>query len=123
MWSPVITSITDSELAYVAALDYGQDASKHLDALCTVIFNQGGKFKDGQVWHPYEVIELGSHALNPGHEREFAICTLLVISAVVSGFDLSTDLSVKLSDRSKDYDALPSELRDEVLNAYLVAGH
>jgi len=122
MLSPVIASITDSEIAYVAALDYGQDAPEHLDALRTVIFSQGGELKDGQVWHPYEVIELGSHILSPGHEREFAICTLLVIRAVVSGFDSSTDLSAKLSDRSKDYDALPAVLRDEVLNAYLVAG-
>ena len=115
MLSPVITSITDSELAYVAALDYGQDAPEHLDALRSVIFNQGGELKD-------EVIELGSHMLSPGHEREFAICTLLVIRAVVSGFGSSTDLSAKFSDRSKDYDALPAALRDEVFNAYIVAG-
>ena len=118
----VIASITESELEYVAALDYGQNAREHLDALRAVIFSQGGDLGQDQIWYPYEVIELGAHALSPGHEREFAICTLLVIQAVVCGFDVSTDLSAKHSDRRKDYDVLPSALRDELANAYLVAG-
>ena len=122
MLSSLVKSITESELAYIAALDYGQESQQHLDGLRTVIFDQSGTPRDGQIWHPYEVIELGAHALSPGHEREFAICTLLVIQAVMSGFDSATDLSAKLSERSQDYDKLPVALRDEVLNAYQVAG-
>lgn len=122
MLSPLIASVTDIELAFIAALDYGQEVQQHLEALRAVIFDQDGTPQDGQVWHPYEVIELGAHAIHPGHEREFAICTLLVIQSVMTGFDSSTNLSAKLDHRSRDYDLLPTALRDEVLRAYQVAG-
>ena len=52
------------------------------------------------------MIELGAHQLHQGHEREFAICTLLVVGAVKAGFDTSTDLSQKFHDRAADYDKL-----------------
>jgi hypothetical protein len=118
MVSSVVLSASENELAYIAALDHGKDLPRHLDALKTVLFKQQGHFREGQVWFPYEVVELGSHALVPGHEREFAICTLLVVEAVLSGFDSGTDLSDKLSNRATDYDLLPKALRDEVLSAY-----
>ena len=100
MVSPLVTSATDRELEYIAGLDYGQDAQRHLDALRVVILEQQGKLQDGQRWFPYEVLELGSHGLVPGHEREIVICTTLVIEAVRSGFDTSTSLEDKFSDRS-----------------------
>jgi hypothetical protein len=118
MLSPLVQSITDEELAHIATLDYGQDSQQHLKALRSVIFEQDGELQNEQTWHPYEVIELCTHSLKPCHEREFAICTLLVIQAVASGLDSSTDLSAKLNDRAKDYDYLPPDLRDTILNAY-----
>jgi len=67
------------------------------------------------------VIELGSHALKPGHEREFAICTLLVLANVAAGIDTSTDVQAKFADRAPDYDRLPAALREEILHAYQAA--
>lgn len=117
----LIKSISENEMAYIAGLDYGQDSEQHLESLRSVIFAQNGVLRKGQTWFPYEVIELGANVLITGHEREFSICTLLVIQAVVCGFDSSTDLVAKLSDRAQDYDLLPPNLRDEVLRAYETA--
>lgn len=113
---------TDDELRFIAGLDYGIDSDQHYVALRKVIFSQSCCFNEEQQWHPYEVVELGAHWLQHGHEREFAICTLLVISAVSSGFDRATDLGQKLSDRAADYDALPPELSSAILSAYTSAG-
>jgi hypothetical protein len=121
MISAVVQSATESELSYIASLDYGQDAQRHLEALKAVLFEQHGLFRDGQAWYPYEVVELGSHSLAKGHEREFAICTLLVIEAVRTGFDSGTDLVEKLGERAADYDALPIALREDILSAYSAA--
>jgi hypothetical protein len=122
MLSPLLKTATKSELEYIAALDYGQDAETHLAALNAVIFDQSGNLTDDQRWFPYEVIELGSHVLEPGHEREFFFCTMLVLHAAYSGYDTSVDLSDKLADRATQYDQLPIHLRDEVLRAYQLAG-
>jgi hypothetical protein len=122
MLALTVKSASEQELSYIAGLNYGLEQSQHLDALRKVIFEQGGALTKEQYWFPYEVIELGAHALAAGHEREFAICTLLVIEAVRSGYDTSTDLSAKFSDRSQQYDMLPGSLRDEILIAYQAAG-
>jgi hypothetical protein len=114
----VFRSVTESELAFIAGLDYGQDAPRHLEALRVVCFSQEGIVSSEQQWFPYEVIELGSHSLRPGHEREFAICTLLVLANVAAGVDTSTDVQGKFGDRAADYDRLSTELREEILNAY-----
>ena len=120
--NPFVKSITESELAYVASLDYGEDSLKHLEALRAVIFEQEGNLKAEQYWHPYEVIELGALSLEPGHEREFVICTLLVIQAVVSGYDKSTDLAERRMDKASYYAALPVGLGEKISNAYQAAG-
>ncbi len=109
---------SDEELAFIGALDHGQDAEQHLAALRSVLSERGGIVGDGQHWYPYEVIELGAHWLQPGHEREFALCTLLVIENVAAGTDTSTDLVAKLAERAADYDRLPAPLRDLILSAY-----
>ena len=121
MVSALVLSTTESELSYVAGLDYGQNTQRHLDELRMVVFEQQGQFREGQTWYPYEVVELGAHSLGQGHEREFAICTLLVIEAVRSGFDSATNLGEKLDARAADYDALPPVLREEILHAYTAA--
>lgn len=117
----LVTSATESELAYIASLNYGLEAEQHMAALRKVIFEQDGQFQEGQRWLPYEVVELGAHALASGHEREFAICTLLVVAAVRSGFDSATSLSTKFEEQAASYAALPPVLRSEVLNAYEAA--
>ena len=51
-------------------------------------------------------------AITPGPNN------LLVLRAVASEFDTHTDLDQKLADRAQDYDALPAEFRDAILDAY-----
>jgi hypothetical protein len=119
--SATVRSATDDELSFIAGLDYGEGRAQHLAALLTVVREQAGIFRPDQYWHPYEVVELGAHSLTPGHEREFAICTLLVIQAVVSGYDTSTVLADKFCERAADYESLPADLREEILGAYLEA--
>jgi hypothetical protein len=115
---PLIKTATESELRYIASLDYGQDSERHLNALRSLIFEQGGDLQVDQYWYPHEVIALGSHHLADGHEREFFFCTMLLLQAVANGYDTSVGLGAKLSDRAGDYDRLPAALRDEVLRAY-----
>ncbi len=119
---PLISTVTDSELRFIAERDYGQGADEHSVALHQVIFEQRGVPSKEQYWYPYEVVELGSHALEPGHEREFALCTLLVLEAALGGFDRNVNLAEKLARMARDYDALPPELRDVILQAYERAG-
>jgi hypothetical protein len=109
---------SDEELVFIASLDYGQGADKHLAALRRVLSERGGIVGDDQHWYPYEVIELGANWLQTGHEREFALCTLLVIENVAAGADTSTDIVAKLADQAADYDRLPVPLRDLILSAY-----
>ena len=118
MESSTVRSASEQELRFIAARDYGQDAERHFAALCSVCYEQGGLIQPDQIWFPYEVVELGSHSLFPGHDREFAICTLLVLANVVAGIDTSTDLQAKFADRAAEYDLLPSDLREEILRAY-----
>ena len=117
--TPLLKSITEEELAFIAGLDYGMGVDKHLAALREVIFEQEGDMTPEQYWHPHEVIALGSHHLQPGHEREFFFCTMLLLQAVQSGYDDTVDLLEKFQDRASDYQQLPDELRDGVLEAYL----
>ena len=122
MSSSLLKTATESELEYISGLDYGQNADVHLAALKAVIFDQAGNLTEDQRWFPYEVIELGSNALVPGHEREFFFCTMLVLQAARNGYDTSVDVLDKLTNRATEYDKLPALLRDEVLRAYYLAG-
>lgn len=115
----LLDSLTDDELKFIAERDYGLDADVHLSELQKLIRDQRWHLSEGQYWHPYEVIELGAHSLTRGHEREFAACTLLVLRAVASGYDTETRLDWKFNDRAADYDLLPKDLRDLVLDAYM----
>jgi len=117
----LLRSLNPKELRFIAERDYGKDADAHLAALCAVVEGRG-QLREGQHWYPYEVIELGANSLVPGHEREFVACTLLVIAAVRSGFDTSTDLEGKLAERAMDYDKLQPALRESVLLGYSAAG-
>ncbi|MBO9749547.1 hypothetical protein J7431_20490 [Xanthomonas phaseoli pv. dieffenbachiae] len=113
----LLQSLTPDEVRFIAQRDDGQDAERHSQALASVVA-RGGRFEQGEEWYPYEVVELGAHILVPGHAREFAICTLLVIAAVADGFDLSTTLADKFQDRADDYAKLPPDLQQAILEAY-----
>jgi hypothetical protein len=118
----IISSASETELRFISNLDYGQDNEKHFSALQSLLRDPECRFVPGEYWFPYEVIELGSHTLQPGHEREFAICTLLVLHAVRTGFDNSTDLSEKWADCEADYARLSPELSASILDAYTQVG-
>jgi hypothetical protein len=118
MVADLARTATEEELAFIAALDYGQDTERHMAALRAVCMDQGGIVRPDQYWFPYEVIEMGAHSLQRGHEREFALCTLLVLANVAAGIDISTDVQAKFTDRAADYDGLPTILREEILSAY-----
>jgi hypothetical protein len=118
----LIDSLSEDELRFIASADYGEETDIHLLELRKLIRDQRGILSKDQLWHPYEVIELRANALVRGHERVFAACTLIVIRAVASGYDRATVLDWKLSQHAADYDLLPLELRDLVLDAYVTAG-
>ncbi|WP_266183209.1 hypothetical protein [Dyella humicola] len=118
----LVQSISESELSFIAGLDYGKDQDRHQTALRLVIDQQGGKFNEGQYWFPYEVVELGAHDLQTGHEREFAICTILVIRSVAAGFDKATDLAEKRAAMESQYRLLPVALQVAVDAEYAAAG-
>jgi len=115
---PFLRTATEGELRFIACLDYGNDAGRHFEALKKVLQDQNGEITNENLWHPYEVIELGSHWLQQGHEREFVLCTLLVVGAIRSGFDRSTTLSEKFANRVSDYALLPDQLKSIVLECY-----
>jgi len=45
MLSPLIKSVSESELLYIAELDYGQNAHRHLESLRAVILDQDGSLR------------------------------------------------------------------------------
>lgn len=118
----VVQTISEDEFRFIAGLDYGQDEECHQAALRSVIEVQGGRFNEDQYWFPYEVVELGANHLQPGHEREFVICTLLVIRAVIGGFDKATDLAEKRSAMDWQYRHLPADLQAAIDAEYALAG-
>lgn len=118
-----LQSLSDDELHFIANLDYGVDSDLHLNGLRKLIKEQNCIPAQGQEWFPYEVIELGARKLTPGHEREFAACTLIVVQAVTCGYDTSTDLEWRFDEQVQSYDLLPPELREAVLLAYARTKH
>jgi hypothetical protein len=114
----IIQTITDKELRFISSADYGQDASEHCDALKTVIFHQKGIISNEQYWFPYEVIELCSNSLKENHEREFVMCTLLIILNVSAGTDKTNDLEYKFNSFSSEYDKLSKPLSELIIKEY-----
>ncbi len=107
-----IQSISESEIEYISSLDYGQDSEKHQIALKDVIFKQSCETLQEQYWFPMEVIELGSSALIKGHEKEYAICTLLYLMNNPGG------TNIKFESQCTYYDSLPTKYRDMIIEAY-----
>jgi hypothetical protein len=117
----LLTTASKSELFFIAGLDYGQKQDQHFAALQDLIFQRNGHFQAGDNWFPYEVIELGANGVQVGHEREFVICSLLVIHAVKSGFDTWTDLTEKFSNSNFSNENLSVEFVDLLLDQYATA--
>jgi len=119
---PLWKTLSEDELKFIAGRDYGVEVERHLEALKKVVFDQDGYLGEGQYWFPYEVIELCSYSLEPGHAREFVACTLLVIRNVVGGYDRTHDLSEMFDNHATFYAELPPELSEQVMAAYIASG-
>ena len=117
---PLLRTATPDELSFIAALEYGQDREKHQVELNELIFEREGRFKGGEVWFPLEVVELGANSVTPGHEREFVICCLLVLSAIETGHCFSHDRESKYSAIEPLLYQLSDEMADLLVDAYAV---
>lgn len=115
-----VKSITDDELDYISRAD-SDDEEIHKSALKSLIFDQDCVRHDDQYWHPYECVELRRWTCYPGHEREFAICNIIIAISITSGADGSNDPDDMLTTIAEEYDKLPSNLRELVLNSLLKA--
>ena len=118
-----IESISEAELNYIAAADYCRDIDQHKNALKELIFLQNGIMQKGQYWYPYEVIELNRWSCEEGHEREFAICHLIIALSIMAGTDISNSASHMLEKLENEYQKLPKELCELVVNAMSEASH
>ncbi len=118
-----IKSITETELNYIAAADYGRDIDKHRNALKDLIFVQNGIVQKGQYWYPYEVVELNRWSCKEGHEREFAICHLIIALSIIAEADISNSASQMLENLQREYHKLPKDLYELVVNAMSQASH
>jgi hypothetical protein len=114
----LIGTASAAELDWIAALGQADEQPRHRAALGQVVGPQAGRLQDDQLWYPYEVIERGAIRCEAGHEREFVLCTLLVILAVQAGQRVGVDLAVQFDDLAATYETLPPVLRDTVLDAY-----
>ena len=113
---PFVLTASEQELWLIAGLDYGQGQEEHFQALKELIFERKGTFLPTNSWFPYVVIELGANSAQIGHEREFAICSLLVIHGVTSGFDTWTELEQKFSNANFPQN-MSSELTEMLLSS------
>jgi hypothetical protein len=108
----LLSSLTPEERDFIASLDYGADKERHRAALDVVLANGGVVELDTVgVWYPYEVIELGKSALQPGHEREFAACMGIVLLNVKRGGDRCNLEEDILGAQRDALGRLPEELR------------
>lgn len=114
----LIGTASHAELDWIAGLGHPDEQARHRTALQQVVGPQQGRLHEDQLWYPYEVIERGAARYAPGHEREFVLCTLLVILAVQAGQRLDVDLAMQFDDLAATYETLPPVLRDTVLDAY-----
>ncbi|WP_051294060.1 hypothetical protein [Pseudoduganella violaceinigra] len=115
---PFLLTVTPAELAFISSFDGLQDEAKHYAALNELIFERNGQFEANEFWFPLEVVELGANSIKLGHEREFVICCLLVLSAIDSGHCFSHDRESKYSAIEPLLTELPCEYADLLLEAY-----
>ena len=116
-------SITEDELNYISQADRGEDIEIHKAALKELIFEQECIVKKDQYWYPYECVELTRWNCEQGHEREFSICNIIIAISTISGADVTNDPDYMLDTIADEYDKLPTNLRELVLNCLASASH
>ena len=112
----IVKGITEGELEYISNADYGLDAKKHKEALKTLIHVQNCVIQDSQYWFPYEVVELTRWFCKEGHEREFAMCNIIIALSIIAGADGDNDPRYMLEEIAPEYEKLPASLKEPVLN-------
>ena len=111
----LLKSLNEDERDFIAGLDYGNDQSKHRSELDSVIENKGIlDFEKQGYWHPYEVIELGYHWLQDGHEKEYASCMGIVLKNIILGIDQSKDIEFIIENQCSSISSLPSEMKQMI---------
>jgi hypothetical protein len=116
-------SITEEELSYISQADRGEDIELHKAALRKLIFEQECIVNKDQYWHPYECVELNRWICEQGHEREFAICNIIIALSTISGADITNDPDYMLDIIADEYDELPTNMRELVLSCLISARH
>ena len=114
-------SITPNEIDFISMADYGNGSVQHKEALQKLIFDQDCVVTEDLPWRPYEVIELMRWSCKEGHEREFAICNIIIALSVIAGTDLRNEPQYMLDAIAPEYDKLPDNLREFVVNILIKA--
>lgn len=92
IFADFLTSLSEAERDYIANLDNEEDVREHRKQLDAAITGGGLADLDNQYWYPYEVIDLGKHFLEQGHEREFVACNGIVLLNISTGSDICNDV-------------------------------
>ncbi|MEZ4382584.1 MAG: hypothetical protein R3A79_14700 [Nannocystaceae bacterium] len=106
-----IQSVTEDEINFIAGRDYEMDVKRHTKALRKLIFEQNGIVSEEQHWYPYEVVELCRWHCEDGHEREFAICTVIVCLSIQEGADTTNDIEYMIGVIEKHLSKLDPKTR------------
>jgi hypothetical protein len=112
----LLASLTEEEIRFISSRDYGADSDRHYAALNNVLARGGRIRAKDEYWFPYEAIELGKNALEPGHDREFAACIVIVLENILSGDDTWNDADYILETQKDAIDSLPSDLRNLIFS-------
>ncbi len=91
-----LQGLSEAERDFISNLDYGEEVARHRVQLDHLIDRGGHADLGMQLWHPYEVIELGKNWLQEGHEREFVACAGIVMLNIISGEDRMNDWQTNL---------------------------
>lgn len=92
IFADFLISLSEVERNYLASLDNEEDVAQHREQLDALIGAGGNADLDSQHWYPYEVIDLGKHVLESGHEREFVACNGIVLLNISTGEDTSNQV-------------------------------
>lgn len=115
-------SITEEEIGYICtATGDSVDFEKHKAALRSLIFDQDCVITSEQCWYPYECVELMRWSCQQGHEREFAICNVIIAISIIADADHFNDPKDMLETIAPEYAKLPVILRKMVLNTIQTA--
>ncbi|BFM06930.1 hypothetical protein [Halioxenophilus aromaticivorans] len=114
-------SINLEEIKFISMADYGQDSTQHLESLKKLIFEQDCVVNGDQYWFPYEVVELARWNCKDGHEKEFAICNIIIALSIIAGADSSNDPTYMIDTNASEYDKLTEPVRDLVLGVLIKA--